>query len=198
LRCGLEFVALSPAQRQLIVQWEQWTAQARPSAKPSKTAAVSKPAEQATVARPAIKPHSRSRRLPWTIAATVVLLGFFGWWQWQRAWNELEQQIPVPPAATGQPRVTVSEDVILPLLTHKVDAVYPEAARQANLQGVVVLRAVIGKDGTVIDLGRISGPDQLASAAMDAVRWWRFQPYQVNREPVEVETTVTLEFRTGQ
>ena len=81
------------------------------------------------------------------------------------------------------------------LLTHKVDPVYPEAARETNAKGLVVLDAVIGPDGTVRDLRPVSRPDVLEPAALEAVRWWRFEPYRLNGKPVEVETTVAVEFQ---
>ena len=56
------------------------------------------------------------------------------------------------------------------LLTHKVDPIYPEAARRAKVQGVVILDVTIGPDGTVVDVHAISGPDELAPAALDAVK----------------------------
>jgi len=81
------------------------------------------------------------------------------------------------------------------LLIRKVDPVYPEAARRGNVQGAVVLDAVIAADGSVVHLHRLSGPEVLASAAMDAVRWWRFRPYRVQGEPAPVETSLAIEFR---
>jgi protein TonB len=81
------------------------------------------------------------------------------------------------------------------LITHKTEPIYPEGARQAHVQGVVILDAVIGTDGTVVDLHAISGPDELATAAVDAVKWWRFQPYRANGQAVEVETRLAVEFR---
>ena len=59
----------------------------------------------------------------------------------------------------------------------------------------MILHAVIGADGTVIDLEPIGGPESLAVAAVEAVKWWRFQPYQVDGQPVPVETTLAVDFR---
>ena len=81
------------------------------------------------------------------------------------------------------------------LVTHRVDPDYPEAARPANLQGVIVLDVVVGRDGSVVDMRALNGPDVLAQAAMDALRWWRFEPYRVDGRPVVVETTVAVEFK---
>jgi protein TonB len=80
------------------------------------------------------------------------------------------------------------------LLVRKVEPAYPEAARRANLQGTVVLDAIIAADGTVVNLHPISGDESLTSAAMDAARWWRFRPYRVQGEPAAVETSLTVEF----
>jgi protein TonB len=80
-------------------------------------------------------------------------------------------------------------------LIHKIEPIYPEAARQANVQGVVILEAVIGTDGTVVDLRAISGPDELTAAALDAVKWWRFQPYVLSGRAVQVKTKLAVEFR---
>jgi protein TonB len=84
------------------------------------------------------------------------------------------------------------------LLTHKVDPVYPESAKQTGAQGMVVLDAVIGPDGKVRNLHPLSGPDVLETAALDAVRWWRFEPYRVNGKAVEVETTLVVDFQPGE
>jgi protein TonB len=81
------------------------------------------------------------------------------------------------------------------LLVRRVEPVYPEVARRANLQGVVVLDAIIAADGTVVNIRPVSGADALVSAAMDAARWWRFRPYRVQGEPAAVETTLSVEFR---
>jgi protein TonB len=81
------------------------------------------------------------------------------------------------------------------LVTHRVDPDYPEAARPANLQGVIVLDVVVGRDGSVLDMHALNGPEVLAEAAMDALRWWRFKPYRVDGQPAVVETTVGVEFK---
>jgi len=90
---------------------------------------------------------------------------------------------------------TLPPEVMERLLLRRVEPVYPEAARRANFQGVVMLDAVIAADGTVVNLHPLSGPDALVSAAMDAARWWRFRPYRVHGEATAVETTLSVEFR---
>jgi len=73
--------------------------------------------------------------------------------------------------------------------------VYPEAARAAGTQGMVVLDAVIAPDGSVKSLRPLSGPDLLAQSATLAVRSWKFEPYLSSGSAVEVETTIAVEFR---
>jgi periplasmic protein TonB len=72
--------------------------------------------------------------------------------------------------------------------------VYPQLARQARVQGVVVLEAVIAKDGSVQSLRVVTGHALLNQAAIDAVREWRYRPTMLNGEPVEVVTTITVTF----
>jgi protein TonB len=81
------------------------------------------------------------------------------------------------------------------LVTHRVDPDYPAGARAANLQGVIVLDVVVGRDGSVVGMHALNGPEILAQAAMDALRWWRFEPYRVEGQAVVVETTVAVEFK---
>jgi len=83
------------------------------------------------------------------------------------------------------------------MLVHQVKPLYPPIAMQARIQGTVVLQAVIGKDGTVQDLHLISGHPMLAPAAIEAVRQWRYRPYLLNDEPVEVDTQINVNFTLG-
>ena len=71
---------------------------------------------------------------------------------------------------------------------------YPPLARQARIQGMVVLQAVIGKDGTIQNLRVVSGHPMLAQAALEAVKQWRYKPYYLNGEPVDVDTTINVNF----
>jgi periplasmic protein TonB len=75
---------------------------------------------------------------------------------------------------------------------------YPSIAVTARIQGTVVLQATISKGGSIENLRVISGPPMLQQAAMDAVRSWRYKPYLLNGEPVEVETTINVVFNLGE
>jgi len=102
----------------------------------------------------------------------------------------------VPKVAAPQ-RVRVSQGVSQGLLIHKVLPQYPPLARQARIQGVVVLEALIGKDGSIQNLHVVSGHPMLTNAALDAVKQWRYKPYYLNGEPVEVETSINVNFTLG-
>lgn len=101
--------------------------------------------------------------------------------------------VAVPKVATPQ-RVRVSQGVSEGLLVHKVTPSYPPLARSARIQGSVVLQAVISKDGSIQNLRAVSGHPMLTPAAIDAVKQWRYKPYYLNGEPVEVETQITVNF----
>jgi periplasmic protein TonB len=99
----------------------------------------------------------------------------------------------VPKIATPQ-RVRVSQGVSQGLLIHQVKPNYPPLARQARIQGSVVLQAVIAKNGAIENLHLVSGHPMLAPAAIEAVKQWKYKPYFLNGEPVEVETQITVNF----
>jgi protein TonB len=101
--------------------------------------------------------------------------------------------VAVPKVATPQ-RVRVSQGVSQGLLIKKVQPPYPPLARSARIQGTVLLQAEIAKDGTIQNLRLISGHPMLAPAAIEAVKQWRYKPYFLNGEPVEVETQITVNF----
>jgi protein TonB len=91
--------------------------------------------------------------------------------------------------------VRVSGLVVEGLLIHKVLPEYPAISRAAGIQGTVVLQATISRTGTIENLRVINGPVMLQQAAIKAVQSWRYRPYLLNGDPVEVETTVNVIFR---
>ncbi len=99
----------------------------------------------------------------------------------------------VPKEATPQ-RIKVSAGVVQGLLIRRVTPVYPPLAKQARISGTVVLQAVIGKDGSIQNLRAVSGHPMLIPSALEAVKQWRYKPYFLNGEPVEVDTQVTVNF----
>jgi protein TonB len=79
-------------------------------------------------------------------------------------------------------------------LVRRVLPVYPPLARMARIQGSVVLQALISKQGVIENLQVLTGHPMLVPAAKEAVRQWRYRPYVLNNEPVEVETQITVNF----
>jgi periplasmic protein TonB len=79
-------------------------------------------------------------------------------------------------------------------LLHRVPPLYPALARQARIQGPVELRAIISKTGTIENLALVSGHPMLSAAAIAAVKQWRYRPYLLNNEPIEVEAEITVNF----
>jgi TonB family protein len=200
LRVGMEFAGLPAEQRAAIRVWAE---KAKADAQLRVLATI--PIERA--AREGFEgggsggapPPSRNRHwreLIFLLLSAAVLLAVL-WWRWDRGWEEVESGLETNEKTMNpqKPQVHVAADVMEKLVTHRVDPDYPEAARSANLQGVIALDVVVGRDGSVLNMHPLNGPDVLGQAAMDALRWWRFKPYQVDGQPAVVETTVAVEFK---
>ena len=105
--------------------------------------------------------------------------------------REPRQVLPPPPSVAHRPPVS---HMMEGNLIFRVQPGYPVLARQVRVQGPVVLRAMISREGAIENLQVLSGHPMLVRAALDAVRQWRYRPYVLNGEPVEVETEVTVNF----
>jgi protein TonB len=105
--------------------------------------------------------------------------------------NGIPAVIPARPVAVKPVRVShwAEGNVI-----YRVQPSYPPIARLARVQGTVELRAIISKAGTIENLVVVSGPPTLVKSAIEAVRQWRYRPYLLNNEPIEVETEITVNF----
>ena len=88
----------------------------------------------------------------------------------------------------------ISAGVAGGLLIQRTAPVYPQIAKEARISGTVVIQATISKTGAVISPRAVSGPSMLQQSALDAVRRWRYRPYVLDGEPVEVQTTVSVTF----
>ena len=106
--------------------------------------------------------------------------------------------LPAPPVQPPQKPTRVGGNVQESKLVSQIKPVYPVLARQARVQGVVVLEAVIDREGAITNLKVITGHPLLVQAAVDAVRQWRYKPTLLNGEPVEVVTTITVNFAFAQ
>jgi TonB family protein len=108
---------------------------------------------------------------------------------------------PAPPTQQQQSepqrskRVRVSEGVAKALLVKKVEPEYPQEARDKRIQGAVILQVEISEAGDVKDARLISGHPLLAEAAIEALKQWKYKPYLLNGEPVQVETRATVDFK---
>ena len=80
------------------------------------------------------------------------------------------------------------------MLVKKISPVYPPDARSQHIQGTVVLHALIDKQGNISSIDVISGDETLAESAIEAVRQWKYRPYLLNGEPVEVDTHIQVNF----
>lgn len=103
---------------------------------------------------------------------------------------------PAQRVKLGAP-VPISKGVAEGLLLTKTIPIYPPIAKAARVQGTVVLQATISKTGSIEGLRVLSGPPMLQQAALDAVKSWRYRPYLLNGEPVEVQTTISVIFSLG-
>lgn len=198
LHYGLQFLGLSMEQREMIRYWSSQIAEPLPATLPQ-------PQKQAEpVPLPALQPapdkSRRTRRIRvrrrrfFLLVALMLMLAGFGWWQWQQSWNRLERASSTENDNAAIP-VRVPSETMDARLLYKVDPVYPEAARAAGTQGLVVLDARIAPDGSVSRLRPITGPDLLTQAALAAVQSWKYLPYRQDGQAVDVETTISVDFR---
>ena len=104
----------------------------------------------------------------------------------------------VVPQDSPQPPDRVPTDAMHLLTLKRVNPIYPPLARQARIQGTVILNIVINKSGDVQSLQLVRGHPMLAPAAIDAVRQWKYQPYQLSGEPVDTQTTVQVIFKLAE
>ena len=204
LCCGFEFVGLPVEQREMIRYWayrlrnpqfngneEEERIQPAETA-PCEPVAAVVPVEKFEPKISGSKIKVRFRRSHLLLAAMLLLAGL-GWWQWQRSWKELEIGAQ---AATGEEApLRVSPETMEMRIVSKVDPIYPEGALQKRIQGLTLLDAVIASDGTVTKVRPVAGDEQLTQSAVEAVRSWKFEPYQSSGRAVAVETTIAVEFR---
>jgi len=198
LHYGLQFVGLSLEQREMIRYWasqapvprqEAATETKEESEQPLLAALEIAPQEERQVRRIRVR-----RRKFFLLMSLLIALAGVGWWEWQTAWNRLEESSVSADAPAGTPQRVAPEAMDQQIL-YKVDPVYPETARAAGTEGLVVLDALIAADGSVKRLRPVAGPDVLAQAALEVVKNWRYTPYRSGGQAVEVETTVSVEFR---
>ncbi len=192
LQCGLSFVGLLPEQQMTIERWSRRMAKVSPANRFQEIARTVAPEPAPILSLP--QPASQGYRILFLGLAILLIVGAGGWWRWHQGWRELESRIQRV-SVSSKPPTRVAANSMEPLLIHRVEPVLPEANQASPVQGEVVLDVIVGQDGAVVSARALSGPDLLAAAATDAVRWWRYQPYLIDGQPMEVETTVTINFK---
>jgi TonB family protein len=190
---GFEFSDLADSQQKPLMEWLR-----SGEAEPGLAAAFDDsqlPPENAL-------PVRKDLRRPWARRAWLVVLLALAFgagvaWRWQNGWREIESGSRLKTHVTRKiiPETRVPAEEMQKRVVRRVDPDYPEAARAQNLSGVIVLDIVVGRDGAVIEVNPESGPEVLTRAAAEAVRWWQFEPFQVDGQPAVVGTTVEVEFR---
>jgi TonB family protein len=110
--------------------------------------------------------------------------------------NHEEAAAPSPKGAVM--RIRVSSGINRAMLLKKVEPVYPQEAKDAHVQGAVVLHVIIDVEGNVTGVKPVAGPQELLSSAADAVRQWKYRPYLLNGQAIEVDTTVEIKYQLGQ
>jgi TonB family protein len=205
-RCfGLQFLRLPVEQQSIIRYWTRCEGDVCLTARgfDPKAAADVLVEEVAsrTLSLPSLENYGDSkaefpiRRIA-LLAILVVLVAAVGWWwKWQHEWAELESQLAQNEVLSAKPQLRVSAEEMQRRIRHNAAPEYPETAKHARVQGTVLLDAVVNPQGSVTQLKFVSGPELLSQPALDAARWWRYEPYLVNGQPVTVETTVAVDFR---
>lgn len=193
MQCGLQFLAMPAEQETALRTWAQMadlTAAISTSRLEAEQVKQFSPAKQ----RPAPRSQSHGLRLALMSAAVaIVVLAVTAWWTWNSGWYDLERGAN---AGQSSPAVVdVSSSLMGQRIIHHADPIYPSEALKRRIEGEVMLETLIGEDGTVKDVHAVSGPDLLRPAAADAVKWWRFEPYNVNGHPTPVHTLIEVDFR---
>ena len=195
---GLQFLRLPVEQQSIVRYWTRREGELLLAAQGGATLGEA-------VAKPKLPPDFENsenlgckfgiRRIIAFAVSITVIAAVLGWWQWQQEWAELEAQLPAKETVVLLPQLKVPADAMRRRIVHQVMPEYPELARQAGVQGTVMLDTVVSVEGAVTKVKFVSGPEALSRAAMDAVRWWRYEPYFVGGQPKTVETTVAVDFQ---
>lgn len=215
IRCGIEFSTVSPDKLELVRLWTDQrhrvtvsaadTIKVVPLAEPQflqaaqpKRVRSSHPAGlrgRTSLGRTSLGRTFLGRTFKIVALLTMAAVLALGGWAYQhfRATASLQEPVAAPEALLR--RVIVAADVMQSLITYRTMPIYPQVAQQQGVEGTVLLDTVVGKDGRVLEVRPTSGPPELTGAAQDAVKNWRFSPFTLNGDAVEVETTIEVEFR---
>ncbi len=137
----------------------------------------------------------KEAELPPDVVNNTNQSGVFGGIPGQGIMAENGPVLPPKPAAPA--RIKQGGEVTAASIITQTRPAYPALARQARIQGTVVLHAIIDKEGKVAQLEVVSGHPLLVQSAIEAVKQWRYKPTQLNGDPVEVDTTIQVTFTMG-
>jgi len=194
MQCGLQFLAMPAEQETALRRWAQRAdlgpliSTSRPRPEPGK--------ELRSPKRKPAPPPSQSHGLRWALmsaAVAIVILALTAWWTWNNGWHDLERE-----TGESSQAIEVSSSLMGRRIVHRADPIYPSEALKEKVEGQVMLDTLIGEDGTVKDVHAVSGPDLLRAAAVDAVKWWRFEPYDLNGHATRVHTLIEVDFRLSR
>ncbi len=163
---------------------------AEPSAAPAKASATTKPAAQPIVVRNETSKPPVTKPAASTDAPAPSAMGIA-----PSSTSPLPSLVSQPAATPKLQTMSVSQGVSQGLLYKKVQPAYPSGALRLHLEGAVQLMATISKSGDITTVKVLSGDSTLAKAATDAVKQWKYKPYLLNGEPVEIQTQITVNFK---
>jgi protein TonB len=202
LRSGIEFTLLPPEEQNWIAAWVERTPGSRVSgielARDGRPAPAAPPVvEIPQLEEPAAESGKVALLLRWSVPVVLLaaLATGLGWYVGARKAHEGNGVPARVAAATAAPRAIVPADIMQSMLVQRVMPDYPEEARQAGVEGRVLLHLTVDRDGRVAEAKVVDGPAPLQDSALRAVRQWRFEPFQNNGAPAEVETNMEVEFR---
>lgn len=198
LCCRLQFLGMNPDSYSALQRWTQIADHGPTVSAAARTKVdtfVAPPPRSAALQAEARR-RRQARKAKWMALSPLaaILITVVVWWSWQNGWVTFEPTATAHASSEGQ-ILKLPSSVMERNLLHRVEPTYPEEAVKHKTEGLVVLGATIGTDGAVKQVQPLSGPDVLSHAAVDAVKWWRFQPYQLNGQPAEVRTTIEVDFR---
>jgi len=191
---GFEFAEVAEPQRKVLLEWLR-----SKEAEPGLAELVQ---ENPEASPDRVDEEAESAGWRWVRRACVTLMFLLAFtvgvvWRWQQGWKEIESRTTAAARAPKkvQPEARVPYEEMEKRLVQRAEPDYPEAARTQGIGGVVLLDVVVGRDGSVAAVDVQSGPEVLTRAAAEAVRWWKFEPFQIDGRPAVVGTTVEVDFK---
>jgi protein TonB len=185
--------SLPPLVRSLLPPVGTFTPSARPQAN---VAHAGGPAIHPFVvnSHPSLSPRLNAGTVDIGLPEPPQLQGMLGDRNQEGLHSIMSEYVHPLPSAPAKPRTFRQSVMLEGNLIHRVEPQYPPIAKQLHIEGTVIVKAIISRDGMITGAVAESGPSLLAQAALVAVRQWRYRPYYLNHEPIEVETEIRVKF----